>query len=173
MADENGRRPPVSLAYQLWLEKGKPTLSDLARILRSAGYVVDLATLSRWKDKDPKWLAEFEQATKPLDPAKAISALERAKDDATELTPEHFVGVKAQLVARLYDTIKTMHIDSVEDWLKALDACERIEALIHTERGKIVAAKDAIALPRGASPSLLARLDPQVSLAPFKKAGGH
>ncbi len=102
-------------------------------------------------------------------PLEAFEALRKAKDDATELSADHYVGVKAQLVARLYETIKEMRIETVDDWLKALDACDRIEGLIHDERGKAVAGMDTIAIPRGAKPSLINRLEPPVSLPTFKK----
>lgn len=165
----NGRQPPESMAYQLWIEAKRPTLREFARHLESLGYSVDNSTLNRWKDKNPNWLADFQQAQNPKKPVTIIEALRKAKDDATELSADHYVGVKAQLVARLYETIKEMRIETVDDWLKALDACDRIEGLIHDERGKAVAGMDTIAIPRGAKPSLINRLEPPVSLPTFKK----
>ena len=167
----NGRQPPESMAFQLWIEAKKPSIRGFARHLNKLGYTIDFSTLSRWKDKNPQWLVEYKACQHPMDPIKIIDALKAAADDATELTPEHFVGVKAQLVARLYESIKTMPIDSVDEWLKALDACDRIESLIHAERGKAIAGMDTIAIPRGAKPSLINRLEPAVTLPTFKKAG--
>lgn len=172
MADETRRKPSPRLAYRLWLETGRPSLRDLEKILATKGYQVDDSTLCRWKDKDPQWTAQMAEKNAAIDPVKVISALKEAEDDATELAPEHFIGVKAQLVARLYSTVKTMSIDTVDDWIKALECCDRIEALIHNERGKAVAEKDAVAVPRGAKPSLLTRLDPPVKLSEFKKPNG-
>lgn len=172
-APKKGKKPSPMLAYRLWLEAGRPSLRDLEKLLAAKGYSVDNSTLCRWKDKNPQWTAQMADKNATIDPVKVISALKEAEADATELAPEHFIGVKAQLVARLYTTIKVMPIDRVEDWLQALEACERIEALIHTERGKTVAEKDAIATPRGATPSLLNRLNPPVKLAEFKKSGGQ
>lgn len=169
---KKGKKPSEMLAYRLWLESGRPSLRDLEKILATKGYSVDNSTLCRWKDKNPQWIAQMADKDAAVDPVKVISALKEAEDDATELAPEHFIGVKAQLVARLYKTIKAMPIDSVDEWLKALEACDRIEALIHNERGKVVADKDTIATPRGATPSLLARLNPPVKLAEFKKPNG-
>lgn len=177
MADEapaqpTRKKPSQQLAYRIYLEAGRPSLRDLEKILEAKGYQVDDSTLCRWAAKNAAWTAQIADQKNPIDPVKVISALKEAENDATELAPEHFIGVKAQLVARLYSTIKAMPIDNVEDWLKALEACDRIEALIHAERGKAVAEKDAIAVPRGAKPSLLNRLDPPVKLAEFKKPNG-
>ena len=175
MAEETpqkGRKPSPALAYRIWLEAGRPSLRDLEKLLAVKGYSVDDSTLSRWANKNPTWIAQLAEKANPIDPVKVISALKEAEDDATELAPEHFIGVKAQLVARLYATVKTMSIDTVDDWIKALECCDRIEALIHNERGKAVAEKDAVAVPRGAKPSLLTRLDPPVKLSEFKKPNG-
>lgn len=175
MADEapqKGRKPSQTLAYRIWLEAGRPSLRELEKVLAAKGYSVDGSTLSRWANKNATWIAQLAEKANPIDPVKVISALKEAEDDATELAPEHFIGVKAQLVARLYTTVKVLEINNIEDWYKALDACDRIEALIHAERGKAVAEKDAIAVPRGAKPSLLNRLEPPVKLADFKKPGG-
>lgn len=169
---KKGKKPSEMLAYRLWLEAGRPSLRDLEKILATKGYSVDSSTLSRWAAKNAQWTAQLAEKNNPIDPVKVISALKEAEDDATELAPEHFIGVKAQLVARLYSTVKTMSIDTVDDWIKALECCDRIEALIHNERGKVVADKDTVAVPRGAKPSLLSRLDPPVKLAEFKAKGG-
>lgn len=175
MSDETparGKKPSQQLAYRLWLEAGRPSLRDLEKILAAKGYQADNSTLSRWAGRNPHWTAQLAEQKNPIDPVKVINALKEAEDDATELAPEHFIGVKAQLVARLYSTVKTMSIDTVDDWIKALECCDRIEALIHNERGKAVADKDTVAIPRGAKPSLLNRLDPPVKLAEFKKPNG-
>lgn len=175
MAEETpkkGKKPSEMLAYRMWLEAGRPSLRDLEKLLAAKGYSVDNSTLCRWKDKNAQWTAQMADKNAAIDPVKVISALKEAENDATELAPEHFIGVKAQLVARLYTTVKMLEISNIDDWYKALDACDRIEALIHAERGKAVAEKDAIAVPRGAKPSLLNRLDPPVKLADFKKPNG-
>lgn len=170
---KKGKKPSETLAYRLYLEAGRPSLRDLEKILAAKGYQVDDSTLCRWAAKNAQWTAQLADKKNPIDPVKVISALKEAEDDATELAPEHFIGVKAQLVARLYSTVKTMSIDTVDDWIKALECCDRIEALIHAERGKAVAEKDTLAVPRGAKPSLLNRLDPPVKLADFKKPGAN
>lgn len=177
MADETpapkkGKKPSEMLAFRMWLEAGRPSLRDLEKLLAAKGYSVDNSTLCRWAAKNADWTAKLAEKANPIDPVKVINALKEAEQDATELAPEHFKGVKAQLVARLYTTVKTMAIDNVDDWLKALEACDRIEALIHNERGKAVADKDPVAVPRGAAPTLLNRLNPPVKLAEFKKPGG-
>lgn len=175
MAEETpqkGRKPSPALAYRIYLEAGRPSLRELEKLLAVKGYAVDDSTLSRWANKNPAWLAQIAEKANPIDPVRIISALKEAENDATELAPEHFIGVKAQLVARLYTTVKMLEISNIDDWYKALDACDRIEALIHAERGKAVADKDAIAIPRGAKPSLINRMDPPVKLAEFKKPNG-
>lgn len=168
---KRGKKPSEQLAYRLWLESGRPSLRDLEKILAAKGYSVDNSSLCRWKSKNANWTAQMADKMGALDPVKVISALKEAEDDATELAPEHFIGVKAQLVARLYTAVKTMTIDTVDDWIKALECCDRIEALIHNERGKVVADKDTVAVPRGASATLMGRLNPPVKLTEFKKPG--
>lgn len=165
------RKPSRTLARQVWFESGKPSFRQLEEILAARGYAVDHTRLQRWSKDDPIWCQAILENTAPP-PEKILTALQGAKEDATELVPEVYMGVKAQLVGRLYQAIKTMPLTTIDEWLRGLDACERIESLIHAERGKAVAAKDTIAIPRGAAPSLIARLDPNVKLAPFRKPNG-
>lgn len=157
------------LAFELWLKHDRPSFMELEELMTAAGTPVDHSTLARFKDKNPLWLSLHEAQKNPIAPEKLIRTLTAAKLDARSLEPDHFIGLKAQLVARLYDAIKTLEINTVDDWERALNNCDRIEALIHAERGKAVAEKDALAVPRGASPSLMARLNPPVTVAPFKK----
>jgi len=169
---QKGQKPSPEQAYRIYLESGRPSLRELEKVLAAKKLKVDSSTLSRWANKNPTWIAQIVEKANPIDPVKVISALEKAKEHATELCPEHFMGVKAQLVARLSSTIDNMQIDNVDDWYKALEACDRLEALIHAERGKAVSDNDPIAFPRGAKSSLLSRLDPPVKLAEFKKPNG-
>lgn len=52
--------------------------------------------------------------------------------------------------------------------MRALDCCERLEALIHAERGKAILEKGSSVVSVG----LMERLNPSVSLPPFKKPNG-
>lgn len=165
--------PTREFAKKLWFTSGQPAFRPFAKMLEAAGYGVDTATLIRWAQADAEWSAAVAQNKAKMEPKQILKALKSAKDDSAELSPEVFLGVKAQLVARLYESIKTMAINNVEDWYKALDACDRIEALIHAERGKALAKQDSIATPRGAIPSIAQRLNPPVALATFKKPNGN
>lgn len=168
--------PSPEFAKKVWFQNHKPSFRKLEELLAAQGLEVDNSTLVRWANDDPEWQAAVLEAKAKVPPTKIIAAIKAAKEDAKNLAPEVIIGVKAQLVARLYETIKEMQITTVDDWLKALDCCERIEALIHAERGKAIADNDRLAVPRGVAPSLISRLNPSVAVAPFKKpvatAGG-
>lgn len=165
-------RPSEQLAFRIWNQSGRPSLRQLEVILDEKGYAIDHSTLGRWAQEYGPWAKAIVDSTAALSPERIIAAIEEAIKDSQDLAPEVFQGVKAQLVARLYETIKIMPIGTIDEWMRALDACERIEAFIHAERGKAIAARDPIAVPRGASNSLIARLNPTVNVAPFKKPNG-
>ncbi len=156
-----------AMAYQLWLEHDKPSLHEVARLMAAKGKPVDTATILRWKDRNPAWLALFQQKANPMDVGTIADALALAKQDATALEAEHFLGIKAQLVARLYLSARTMTFTDIDQWQKALESCERIEALIHTERGKTVTEGRT-----GKPASILEAVAPSVNIAPFKKPNG-
>ncbi|MEN6302273.1 MAG: hypothetical protein ABFD96_06070 [Armatimonadia bacterium] len=151
-------------AFDLWIEAGRCDFRELVDIVKDKlGITVENSTLTRWKDANPAWLAAFQDKYRPLDPSKALAALKQAKDDAKALEPEHLIGIKAQLIARLYLAIRDMKIPSIDEWERALNCCDRIEALIHAERGK------TIGEPGTGAQSLVDRLNPPVKLAAFKK----
>lgn len=157
-------------AFNLWLNNSKPSFRELKKLIKAQmGINVGLATIEKWKDMIPGWANAYVEEGRPgtkLDPAKIISALKNAKADAQALEADHFKGVKAQLVARLYLSIKDLPINSVEDWERALACCDRLEALIHAERGKAVTDKGQVG-------SLMQAMAPPVNIAPFKKPNGN
>lgn len=157
-----------AMAYQLWLEADKCSLRQLSELMAAKGTSVDVATLSRWKDLNPTWAALFAAKANPIDPAAIANALKRAKEDASKLEPEHFLGIKAQLVARLYTSICAMTFTDVDQWQRALESCEKIEALIHAERGKTISEHKT-----GRSASIMDAVAPNVTIAPFKKPNGN
>ena len=157
------------LAFNTWVEAGKPDLRELAEILEAKGLKVNNATLTRWKDANAAWTELFKAKQYPLDPQKVLAALKQAKEDAKNLEADHFLGIKVQLVARLYLTIREMNFATVDDWERALNCCERIEALIHADRGKAVGTENK---PASTGVSILAKLTPPVNIAPFKKPSG-
>lgn len=165
-------RPSEQLAFRIWNQFGRPSLRQLEVILDEKGYAADHTTLSRWTREYGPWAKAMLDASTELQAERIIAAIEEAIKDSQELAPEVFNGVKTQLVARLYETIKIMPLNTIDEWMRALDACERIEAFIHAERGKAIAARDPVAIPRGASNSLIARLNPSVNVAPFKRPNG-
>lgn len=162
------------LAFKLWLDNGKPSMRRLAKLLKDRGITVNQATLHKWSDANSEW-ARHVLEKEPARPAKIITALKEAEEDATALVPEVFLGVKAQLVARLYESVKQLPLNSIDDWTRGLDCCERLEGLIHAERGKAILDKKSSIV----SVSLMERLNPNVTIAPFKgpngaaNGGGH
>jgi hypothetical protein len=162
------RRPSSTFAHRIWLEADRPSFRELRNLLVGRGYSIDESTLSRWKDKNPTWTAQFCEKLSPVDPTRMTAALMEAKDDAAELSPQHYVGMKARLLFRLCEGIKSLRIDTVDELSKGLECCDRIEALIHAERGRAVAVTGSLSKD-GERPSLLARLQPQIRIAPFGK----
>lgn len=163
--------PPGSpeKAFNLWIEHGRPTLEVLCKIIKEKlGFDVAESTVKKWKDSIPGWTAVFiENGSKgtKIDPVKLIDVLKNCKEDAKGLEADHFAGVKAQLVARLYLVMKELPINSVEDWERALSCCDKLEALIHTERGRAVADRSQVG-------SLMQAMAAPVNIAPFKKPNG-
>lgn len=156
-------------AYQLWLENNKPSLDDMCKILkRELGIDVAKSTVMHWKDSIPSWHASFIEAKTKIDPAKLLAALTRAKADAKKLEPDHFLGIKTLLIARLYLAVTDITIATVDDWDRALACCDKLEALIHAERGKTVVTEGG--RPAG---SLMNALSPPINIAPFKKPTGN
>lgn len=157
-----------ALAFKLWLDNDAPGYRQLADLfIEETGKDINHSTLHDWACKNEVWAKALVERM-PVDPERVMLALKAAKKDANQLEPDHFMGVKAQLVARLYESVQTLPLKNVEEWNKALDCCDRLEALIHTERGKAIVGKaDNVAM------GLMERLAPNVSLAPFKKANGN
>jgi hypothetical protein len=164
------RKPSPTLAHRMWLEADGPSFRELKVLLAARGYSVDESTLSRWKDRNPTWAAQFCEKYSPVDPTKMASALQEVKDDAAELSPQHYLGMKARLLFRLYQGIRSLNISTVDELSKGLECCDRIEALIHAERGNAVSAMEIASQETGERPSLIARLHPQIKLAPFKNS---
>lgn len=163
------RKPSPSFAHRTWLEADRPSFRELKNLLVGRGYSVDESTLSRWKDKNPVWTVQFCEKFNPVDPTKMAAALMEAKDDAAELSPQHYLGMKARLLFRLYQGIKSLRINTVDELSKGLECCDRIDALIHAERGKAVSEMGSARHETGERPSLIARLHPQIKLPPFKR----
>lgn len=155
------------LAFKLWLDNGKPSMRQLAKLLEGRGIKVNQSSLHKWAEANSEW-ARHMLDKEPARPAKIITALKEAEEDATALAPEVFLGVKAQLVARLYESVKQLPLNSIEEWNRGLDCCERLEALIHAERGKAILDKKSSIV----SVSLMERLNPTVTIAPFKTTNG-
>jgi hypothetical protein len=153
-----------TLAFKIWLDNDRPStrkLEDL--IFEATGQRIDNTTLGGWMHAMPAWAAEKVDAN-PISPEQVIAALKSAKADANQLEADHFVGIKARLVARLFESVQELPLTTVDDWDRALGCCDRIEALVHTERGRSVMEKGSNVVS-----SLMDRLAPNVTVAPFKK----
>ncbi len=153
-------------AFAIWLENGKPGVRGLAVLLKEkTGLEVDPSTIHAWQRANPDWLKAVADSERK-DPVVIIAALAAAKADANQLEADHFVGIKAQLVGRLYESVKELPLSTVDEWTHGLDCLDKIEAHIHAERGKAVLEKGPNVVT-----SLMDRLNPNVSIAPFKKPG--
>lgn len=155
------------LAFKLWLDHGKPQWRALADIFnKETGYNVQFSTLYNWSAANREWMEAIVDS-KPMKPERILAALAAAKEDAAQIEADHFKGVKAQMVCRLYESVKELPLKTIDDWTRALDCCEKIEAHIHAERGKAL-------LEAGPSvvTSLMDRMVPNVQLQPFKKLNG-
>jgi hypothetical protein len=157
------------LAFKIWKESGFTTQEELAETLRSKhGMTTVKSTISRWIAKDPEWKKLWLEYHNPLSPLEILEALSQAKDEANLLDPDHLLGTKTALIARLYLSIRAMTFTTVADMDGALACCDKIEALIHQERGRTVSDKQS-----NKHVSLVASLATPVTIAPFKKANGN
>lgn len=151
-------------AFKVWLDYDKPQWRALEVIFaKETGQTIHYTTLHAWSETMPEWQTAIAEAERKK-PMTILAALDAAKKNANKLEADHFVGIKAQLVGRLFISVQDMALSNITDWTMALDCLEKVEAHIHAERGKAVAEKG----PNVVS-SLMERLSPNVSIAPFKK----
>lgn len=167
----DAKRAPRHVARRAWFEHDRPSFRQLVKILAAMGYKTDDKTLARWARTDPLWLTGMAEArSTAVEPVMVIEALRQAEIDATKLTPQVYQGVKAHLIARLYVTVRSLPLDTVESWTSALDACDKLQALIHAESGRQIA-EGATGGTNGAG-SILAAITPEVNVAPFRRPNG-
>jgi hypothetical protein len=165
-----GEKLTPVLARALWFSSGRPTIADFAIQLQEQGYHAPRTTLERWCNGDKKWKLARAQKEEIIPAENIIAALKEARDVSGEMAADVFLGAKAQLVARLYETIKVMPITTIDEWAAGLDCCEKIEALIHIERGKAITDDKRRGALLNVSPALMNRVEPEVVVAPFKRA---
>lgn len=155
------------IARKFWIDAGKPGFRRLAELLKAAGYTVSSATLHRWKTESPAWLLAYTEAENAAEPEVVIQALAQAERDGRAFKDAAYGGVKARLVARLYESITVMPISDIEEWHKALDAVGRLDGLIHAVRGREIAAAER---PNGGS--VIHAFEPKVQVAKFANGNG-
>lgn len=155
------------MAYKVWLDADRPSIRELATILEDRGFKVHHSTLLDWATKNADWAKELVDKTGART-EQILSALSACKKEATKIDVDHFIGVKANLVGRLYMSLRELPLKTIEEWTRGLDCLDRIEAYIHSERGKAVGESGPNVVT-----SLMERLTPNVSLPPFKKANGN
>ena len=139
----------------------------LEALLADKGVKIHHTNLIKWADANPEWaraLLEKEAAR----PERILAALVAAKADATKLESDHFIGIKAQLVGRLYESVKQLPLTTIDEWRDALDCLDKIEQFVHSERGKVITAPQLVP-----STSLMDRLNPKVTVPAFKKPNGN
>ena len=151
-------------AYELWLENDKPSLRTLMLIMAAEGVKVAHTTLQKWADANPEWRVQM-QARDAGKPERIMTALALAKKDASKIEVDHYIGIKASLLARLYETLQRLPLTDIDEWTRALACLNQLEALIHDERGKSVK-EITVSSP---VTSLMDRLTPKVAIAPFVK----
>lgn len=140
-----------ALAMKVWLAEGAPSYDKLVEILSAKhGIKVNKSTICRWVAADLEWRKLYLDHNNPMDPLEIIQALEQAEDESSLLKPEHLSGVKTALIARLYTSIRAMKFNNVAEAEAGIACTERLEALIHAERGKSVSPDK-----KGASVTLL------------------
>lgn len=163
-------KPSVEFAYRVWKACGRPPTRALEQILASRGYSIDHTSLSRWMHSYGPWIeAQTEEQPLPLD--RVIAALAHARQGGDQIAPDVYLGIKAQLLARLWESAQNIEIRDFTEWHKAGDAFERLASWIHAERGKAIESGDElVAFPKPTS--LMAQLNPTVTVAPFKKPNG-
>lgn len=160
------KKPTPKFAYTVWRECGRPNFRELADILQSKGYSISFQRLHIWHRQDVKWFTE-KQEIDNADPEVVIEALKQAQLDAKKFDAKAYLGVKARLVARLYESIKTMPLATMEEWHRGLDACSRIDGLLHTARGEAI--QDGKPDPAAKLGGVLDRFAPAVAVKPFSK----
>lgn len=169
--DTTINHPTRIAARNFWFTEGKPSMRALSELLRAKGFTADDKTLGKWMREDPIWLAGMAEKQIPSDPVILIDAIRNAKAMAEHLSPEVYMGVKAQLISRLYSTMATLPINTVTEWNDALSACDRLEALIHAERGREISDGGTLRTGTGgeSTGSILAAMAPEVTVTPFRR----
>lgn len=152
-------------ARQFWIKNKRPSFRHLADQLTKNGYPVNAGTLCRWKNKDPLWFRLMEDSEYSTPPEVIIKALQQAEKDGKSLRDEAYRGIKARLVARLYETISVIPLDTIEDWHKAFSGITMLDGLIHTARGNEIS-KDA---DKPAGGSVIHAFEPKVPVQKFGK----
>lgn len=167
------RRPSKELAFRIWLNSNRPSMRELEKVLADKGWQASHVTLSRWSKEHGPWATALTDKTTNLSPERVLTALEQAIESSKEiLCPEIFEGIKIQLVARLYESMTSMRFESIEQAQAAADYITTLNALIHAERGKAVDEGQPIPSADAAN-GLVARLNPPIKLAAFKKNGAN
>jgi hypothetical protein len=152
-------------ARQFWVKNGRPTFRQLADMLTKKGYPVNAGTLCRWKNKDSLWFRLMEEAEHAIAPEVIIRALNQAEKDGRQLRDTAYSGIKARLVARLYETISVIPLETIEEWHKAFAGIALLDGLIHTARGNEIS-KDA---DKPAGGSVIHAFEPKVPVPKFGK----
>lgn len=129
-------RPPAELAFDTW-RVHKDGFRELAKRLHDMGYdLIAPATLMRMKDVHREWLKEWtEYQHFEGGPKRTLQILAAAYKQARELKADHLLGIKGQLIARLFEQIQSMSLDTVEDLQVAVEVLGKLDALIHSQRG--------------------------------------
>lgn len=163
-------KPTAAHARTVWRERGKPSFRALEKYLREGGYAISYSHLRKMKDGDEQWRNEYRDyvAATGIAPERIIGAIEEAVNVASAYKPAAFVGIKAQLVGRLFAALKEMPLNTMDDWHRAMDGLDRIDNIIHTIRGGEIAGKEK---PADIKSGIIARLEPKMAVAPFQKTG--
>lgn len=129
-------RPPADVAFDAWRLR-KEGFRELAKRLAEMGYdTVAPATLMRMKDAHREWLKEWtEYQHFEGGPKRTLQILSSAFKQAREINADHILGLKAELIARLFEQLQTMRLDKIEDVQLAVDIIGKLDGHIHAQRG--------------------------------------
>lgn len=171
------RIPSKEFAYTVWREEGHPSFRQLSDRLAARGYKVAFQVLQRWCSQNSAWKIEADAVGKAPLPGedtafKLLGLLEAAdrEGSANVVKAEHFEAIKAHLVARLYQTVRTLPLGNVDEWNQGLDIITKLDAHAHNLRGKAIGEKPAV--NQGNGTGLIERMQPTITVAPFKRTNG-
>lgn len=120
-------------AHLVYLEMKRPTIRQLAKILKERGERVSEGTIAKWSRRY-RW-SEANAITSRRRESEIIDVLEVMGAEGLSLKPEIVAGVQARLMVHLGQALGKVECKTPADVVLLLEACEKLRALSHTVRG--------------------------------------